>query len=185
MGTFYENNQMPLGTPTFSEAVSGNLRKSSYTISVKLEVEEDKYMLFHGYTGAIDVVTENVVNYLNNKGVELGYGFMTVTNGYDLDKFTHLLGSNKIMANIGLAIEKGVDPLRWHNNYRKLIKQFVKHSILTSKFSEINNTAKLVMFFDFIMKTIRNTFASILVISNNYIFKHLRKIYLFLKFKIY
>jgi uncharacterized protein len=42
------------------------LRKSSYTISVKLEAEEDKYMLVHGYTGAIDVVSDNVVNYLNN-----------------------------------------------------------------------------------------------------------------------
>lgn len=32
------------------------LRTSSYLIPVKLEDEEDKYMLIHGYTGAIDVV---------------------------------------------------------------------------------------------------------------------------------
>ncbi|MDR1181732.1 MAG: SPASM domain-containing protein [Bacteroidales bacterium] len=66
MGTFYENNQMSLGATDLSEVVSGNLRKSSYTISVKLEAEEDKYMLLHGYTGAIDVVSENVVKYLDN-----------------------------------------------------------------------------------------------------------------------
>ncbi|MDR2407492.1 MAG: radical SAM protein [Bacteroidales bacterium] len=42
------------------------LRKSSYTISVKLEAEEGKYMLVHGYTGAIDVVSGNVTSYLNS-----------------------------------------------------------------------------------------------------------------------
>jgi hypothetical protein len=31
------------------------LRKSSCTISAELENEEDKYMLVHGYTGAIDI----------------------------------------------------------------------------------------------------------------------------------
>lgn len=38
-----------------------NYRLSSYTIFTKLEDTEDKYMLVHGYTGAIDIVTENVV----------------------------------------------------------------------------------------------------------------------------
>ena len=33
------------------------LRVSSYMIPVKLEKEEGKYMLIHGYTGAADVVT--------------------------------------------------------------------------------------------------------------------------------
>ena len=33
-----------------------DLRLSSYTIPVKLEAEEDKYFLVHGYTGAIDIV---------------------------------------------------------------------------------------------------------------------------------
>lgn len=33
-----------------------DLRLSSYTISVKLEAEEDKFFLVHGYTGAIDIV---------------------------------------------------------------------------------------------------------------------------------
>ncbi len=34
----------------------GILRTSSYMIPVKLEKEEGKYMLIHGYTGAIDIV---------------------------------------------------------------------------------------------------------------------------------
>ncbi|MDR2408561.1 MAG: SPASM domain-containing protein [Bacteroidales bacterium] len=42
------------------------LRKSSYTISVKLEAEDDKYMLIHGYTGAMDIVTGKVVDYFKN-----------------------------------------------------------------------------------------------------------------------
>lgn len=36
------------------------LRMSSYTIPVKLETEEGKYMLIHGYTGAIDIVSEDL-----------------------------------------------------------------------------------------------------------------------------
>ena len=41
-----------------------NLRISSYIIPVKLEREEDKYMLIHGYTGAMDVVDKELKNYL-------------------------------------------------------------------------------------------------------------------------
>ncbi|GHT21323.1 radical SAM/SPASM domain-containing protein [Bacteroidia bacterium] len=41
-------------------------RFSSYGIKVKLENEEDKYMLLHGYTGAIDIVNEKVMEYLDN-----------------------------------------------------------------------------------------------------------------------
>jgi uncharacterized protein len=42
------------------------IRKSSYVIDVKLDGTDDKYMLVHGYTGAIDIVSENVVAYLDN-----------------------------------------------------------------------------------------------------------------------
>ena len=38
-----------------------NYRLSSYTIFTKLEDTEDKYMLMHGYTGAIDITSENLV----------------------------------------------------------------------------------------------------------------------------
>ena len=37
------------------------LRTSSYLIPVKLESEPDKYMLIHGYTGAIDIATESLL----------------------------------------------------------------------------------------------------------------------------
>lgn len=37
-----------------------NLRTSSYTIPVKLDKEEGKYMLIHGYTGAIDIINEKL-----------------------------------------------------------------------------------------------------------------------------
>lgn len=42
-----------------------NLRTSSYLIDVKLE-DTNKYMLIHGYTGAIDIVNEKVVWSLKN-----------------------------------------------------------------------------------------------------------------------
>lgn len=44
-----------------------NLRVSSYIIPVKLENENGKYMLLHGYTGAIDLVDENIVTNLQSK----------------------------------------------------------------------------------------------------------------------
>lgn len=47
-----------------------NLRVSSYIIPVKLENENGKYMLLHGYTGAIDIVDEDLAIYLReNKEV--------------------------------------------------------------------------------------------------------------------
>lgn len=44
-----------------------NYRLSSYTIFTKLEDTEDKYMLVHGYTGAIDITSENLVSFLKSK----------------------------------------------------------------------------------------------------------------------
>lgn len=35
-------------------------------IPVKLENEEDKYVLLHGYTGAIDIVSEDLLNRIKN-----------------------------------------------------------------------------------------------------------------------
>lgn len=36
------------------------LRLSYYTIPVKLEIEDDKYLLTHGYTGAIDILDKDI-----------------------------------------------------------------------------------------------------------------------------
>lgn len=44
-------------------------RLSSYTIFVRLEDADGKYMLVHGYTGAIDVVSEKISNYLNSNTI--------------------------------------------------------------------------------------------------------------------
>ncbi len=43
-----------------------NLNLSYYTISVKLNSEPDKYLLVHGYTGAIDIVNEKIWEQMNN-----------------------------------------------------------------------------------------------------------------------
>jgi uncharacterized protein len=43
-----------------------NYRLSSHTISVKLDNADGKYMLVHGYTGAMDIVNEKVVGFLNS-----------------------------------------------------------------------------------------------------------------------
>ena len=42
------------------------LRTSSYMIPVKLESEKGKYMLIHGYTGAMDIVTENLLTQIKH-----------------------------------------------------------------------------------------------------------------------
>lgn len=44
----------------------GKLKLSYYTIPVKLESEENKYLLVHGYTGAIDIVDGNIWHQMKN-----------------------------------------------------------------------------------------------------------------------
>lgn len=39
-------------------------RKSSYVISVELDHTDDKYMLIHGYTGAMDVIDQKMYKYI-------------------------------------------------------------------------------------------------------------------------
>lgn len=41
-------------------------RKSSYTITVCVDETEKQYMLIHGYTGAIDLISENLYSILNS-----------------------------------------------------------------------------------------------------------------------
>ena len=49
------------------------LRTSSYMIPVKLEKEENKYMLIHSYTGTIDIVSENLLKKI--KSIAEGHDF--------------------------------------------------------------------------------------------------------------
>ena len=49
------------------------LRTSSYMIPVKLEQEEGKYMLIHGYTGAMDIVSGGLLKKI--KSVAKGHDF--------------------------------------------------------------------------------------------------------------
>lgn len=46
------------------------LRTSSYIIPIKLEKGNGKYMLFHGYTGAIDIIDESIVLQLKDNNVK-------------------------------------------------------------------------------------------------------------------
>lgn len=48
-----------------------SFRKSSYIIPIRLEGVDNKYLLIHGYTGAIDVVDSNLKNYLFQIGLFL------------------------------------------------------------------------------------------------------------------
>ncbi|WP_290100460.1 radical SAM protein [uncultured Muribaculum sp.] len=45
------------------------LHKSYYTIPVKLQAEDNKYLLVHGYTGAIDIVDGSIVDAMNAENV--------------------------------------------------------------------------------------------------------------------
>lgn len=45
-------------------------RKSSYVISVKLEHTDDKYMLIHGYTGAMDIVGKDLADQIKKMSKE-------------------------------------------------------------------------------------------------------------------
>lgn len=45
------------------------LRMSSYTIPVRLENKDNKYMLIHGYTGAIDVIDETLLKKIKDYSI--------------------------------------------------------------------------------------------------------------------
>ena len=49
---------------------NNNLRVSSFIIPVK--VDENRYMLLHGYSGAIELVDENIYKILSGK-VQLSF----------------------------------------------------------------------------------------------------------------
>lgn len=46
------------------------LRTSSYLIPVKLENEEGKHMLIHGYTGAVDIISKELLSKINSISIE-------------------------------------------------------------------------------------------------------------------
>lgn len=46
------------------------INTSSYLISVKLDSEEDKYMLIHGYTGAMDIVSSKVLSAISSTNTD-------------------------------------------------------------------------------------------------------------------
>ncbi|MDR2408172.1 MAG: SPASM domain-containing protein [Bacteroidales bacterium] len=60
------------------------LRKSSYIISVKLDTLENEYILVHGYTGTIDIVSEEIMNYFESGQpiTENSFPFSTATFKY-------------------------------------------------------------------------------------------------------
>lgn len=74
------------------------LRTSSYIIPVKLESEKGKYMLVHGYTGAIDIIDENIWNqikkfpsnsHLSSETIQLLFnrGYLTVKSDKEEKKY--------------------------------------------------------------------------------------------------
>lgn len=46
------------------------IRVSSYIIPVKLNVQKDKFMLIHGYTGAMDIVSESLLSLLQGAEID-------------------------------------------------------------------------------------------------------------------
>lgn len=46
------------------------LRLSDYTIPVELESNEGKFMLIHGYTGALDVIGRDVLEQIRKNPLE-------------------------------------------------------------------------------------------------------------------
>ena len=89
------------------------LRTSSYTIPVKLEKDNDKYMLIHGYTGAADVITANLfdkikniskTNNLSNNTLNLLLSRGYITTKTEEEEYAYV-------ARIAKALHKGSDIL--------------------------------------------------------------------------
>lgn len=74
---------------------------------------QNKQILLYGGEPLLKENRE-IVTYMVEKGVEAGYRFTAITNGYDLEEFTHLLGPEKL-----LRLQITVDGLKeWHDQRR-------------------------------------------------------------------
>jgi uncharacterized protein len=77
--------------------------------------------------GGEPLLKENkeIVEYIVNKGVDLGYTFEAITNGYDLEAFTDLLSPDKIR-----SIQVTVDGMQENHDKKRIhfvtIKSFDK-----------------------------------------------------------
>lgn len=74
------------------------------------------------------------VDYMIRKGTELGYSFMAITNGHDLDCYLSLLGSGKIE-----RIQVSIDGPKEIHDKRRIVKDG------TSSFDKIWNNLNLVV----------------------------------------
>lgn len=60
------------------------------------------------------IENKSIVEYIVERGVEKGYKFKAITNGYDIDKFMHLIGPGKIE-----VFQITIDGKRDHHNQRR------------------------------------------------------------------
>lgn len=104
------------------------LRTSSYLIPVKLEDEEGKYMLIHGYTGAIDIVSESMLkkiqlisaeNSLDSETVQmlLKRGYIT-TKTQDEEKYLIKIIANTLSQRVNLACKSFTLLVTYNCNFR-------------------------------------------------------------------
>lgn len=121
---------------TFTREMVDRAYEAMLEIGPRKELHTKQILLY----GGEPLLKENkeIVTYMVEKGYSLGYHFKAITNGYDLEEFAHLLGSeklymlqitvdgtkqwhdqrrvhyqdggsfDKIVANIGLALKAGV-----------------------------------------------------------------------------
>lgn len=54
----------------FRSEIMKEINTSSYLIPVKLDSEKDKYMLIHGYTGAMDIVSSKVLSAISSTNTD-------------------------------------------------------------------------------------------------------------------
>jgi uncharacterized protein len=121
---------------TFTKEMADKAFDAILQIEPNRKLHSSKIILYGGEP--LLAQNKEVVEYIVNKGKELGYNFGAITNGYDLDVFSELLGPgmiqflqitvdgmkethdkrrvhfktgtsfDKIIKNIGIALEKGV-----------------------------------------------------------------------------
>lgn len=116
----YENDISCEGSQWSKKVFTKELVDKAYQTMLDIEpLKKDKHIKRIVLYGGEPLLSENkdIVEYIVNKGSELGYTFHAITNGYDLDKFEGLLQQeklNKLQITLD-GVKKTHDSRRFHH----------------------------------------------------------------------
>lgn len=94
----YEGEMSDNGTKWSKKTFTREMADRAFNAMLQIEPHRELHSKIITLYGGEPLLRENkeTVSYIVHKGKELGYSFIAITNGYDLDAYIDLLGPNLI-----------------------------------------------------------------------------------------